>query len=94
MTRKSWKREVRAALKKIDKNPKDYKTTYKVGNIRIRANVFGGSLDPMFGGMGYSVPLYRLMYKSEKGWFSNNSTHDGVIEEIDNYTSKRVYDDF
>lgn len=87
-----WESEVREALAKIDENPSDYKSEYTVGNILIRANVFGGCLDPMFGAGCYTIPLYRLMYKDENHWFGNVSSHDGVVEAIKEYTGKRVYD--
>ena len=87
-----WESEVREALAKIDKNPSDYKSVYTIGNIRIRANVFGGSLDPMFGAGCYTIPLYRLEYKDEKHWFGNHGSHDSVVEAIEEYTGRRVYD--
>lgn len=87
-----WESEVREVLAKIDENPSDYKTAYTVGNIRIRANVFGGCLDPMFGAACYTIPLYRLEYKDEKHWFGNHNSHDSVVEGIKEYTGRRVYD--
>lgn len=87
----NWKSEVKKALEKIDSNPEDYKTEYRVGNILLRANVFGGKLDPMFGAGCYTIPLYRIMYKNENGWLDNCSSHEGVISCIEEVTSKTVY---
>jgi len=88
---RNWKSNIRKACALIEADPKAYwcDKTEKVGNIILRANVYSGEYRD-FGTACYQIPLFRIMYKDEKGWIGNCSTVEGVISILQEKLEFRI----
>lgn len=89
---RNWKSQIRKACETIAADPEKYwleGSVLRVGNILIKSNVYSGMTADL-GPACYTIPLYRVMYKTERGWLFNCNTVDEVISQLQEKLDFRI----